>query len=101
VGDVIFLIAYAIGINLLLISFANLSIGISCGNLQTKYNSTFAVNESDTTGIVSSSGVTGIRLITSWALGRCSGLPSWIVWLFEIPVVIGLLYVVRSFIGAT
>jgi hypothetical protein len=101
IGDIIFLIAYAIGINLLLVSFASLNIGISCGELGTKYNTTISVNESDTTGIVSSTGVKGIGLITSWALGRCEGLPSWIVWVFEIPVLVGLLFIIRSFIGAT
>jgi hypothetical protein len=89
----IVLVAYAIGINLLLVSFANLNVGVSCPNLSKFVNATATVNQSEITYNSAS--------IIDIALNRCSGLPSWIFWVMEVPVILGLLYIVRAFIGAT
>lgn len=89
----IVLVAYAIGINLVLISFANLNIGISCPELVESYNATGSLNATE----LSSSSASIIDI----ALNRCSGVPSWLFWVLELPVILGLLYIIRAFIGAT
>jgi len=89
----IVLVAYAIGINLVLVSFANLNIGISCPELIESYNFTSSTNSTELTSNSAS--------ILDIALNRCSGVPSWIFWVLELPVILGLLYIIRAFIGAT
>jgi hypothetical protein len=87
------LVAYAIGINLLLVSFANLNVGVSCPSLSKFANTTATTNQTELTYNSAS--------IIDIALNRCSGVPSWIFWIFEVPVILGLLYIIRAYIGAT
>ena len=89
----IVLVSYSIFINLILVSFANMNVGISCPELVADYNKTGTVNETE---LVSNS-----ASIIDIALSRCSGIPKWLFWIAEIPIILGLLYIIRSFIGAT
>lgn len=97
VKEIIILLMYAIGINLVLLGFANLGSGNICANLyQPTYNKTY--NSSDTSN--AELGRNSASII-DLALGRCDGLPQFIVLIFELPIIVGLLYLIRGFIGAT
>lgn len=94
---VIFTIAYAIISNIFLVEYANMGIGIECQNVNAvSFNDTFNyTDESD-------SNLANVRANAfDLALGRCEGLPWWIYWIFEIPFIIGIAYIIRGFIGAT
>ena len=98
IRDFIFLVLIFIGINLTLIAFASIGLGgISCEDVSQKYNTTIEVNND--TNIV---GVTrsGVSILVGFISGECEGLPSWFLWL-DLAMFIGLLFLARSFIGAT
>lgn len=97
IKEIIILLMYAIGINLVLVQFANMGTGIVCNPLyDSSYNSTYNLTDTGNTQIKQSS-----ASIVDLALGRCDGLPAILVWVFELPIIVGLLYIVRGFIGAT
>lgn len=97
IKHMIILLVYAIGINLVLISFANMGIGINCSNIEDMdYNQTYNLTEDNNTDIKQSS-----ASIVDLALGRCEGIPYWLFMIFELPIIVGLLYIIRGFIGAT
>ena len=90
------LIIYSISINLILLQFANMGIGISCENLQQSYNTSYNETDFDSSELKQSS-----ASIVDLALGRCQGLPYWLVLVFELPIIVGLLYIIRGFFGVT
>jgi hypothetical protein len=97
VRDYILLILIFVGFNYLVIGFASISNEFSCINLEQKLNSNITVeNDTDIVGVTR----TGVGLIIGLISGECEGLPSWFKWL-DISMFIGLLFLARSFIGAT
>ena len=87
VQAIVILIVYAFGINIMLLELSRIGVGIQCPTLSAAYNTT---NSS-----------LSFSSITDLALGRCEGLPLYLVLLFELPVIAGLLYIARAFVGAT
>lgn len=103
IKEILILFIYTICINLVLTGFANLNSGISCPNVYS-YSSSVSLNETEfETGVSSNpitltnTVITTINLITN----QCEGIPYILVLIFELPVLIGFLYIARSFIGAT
>lgn len=99
IKEIIIVLVYALGMNMLLLSFANMGIGIDCSNLQeeyTHYNQTYNLTDSENQELKTSS-----ASIIDLALGRCEGMPYWLFIILELPIIVGLLYIIRGFIGAT
>jgi hypothetical protein len=97
IRDFIFLILIFVAFNFLVIGFASISSEFSCINLEQKLNSNVTVgNDTDIVGVTR----TGVGLIMGLISGECVGLPNWFKWL-DISMFIGLLFLARSFIGAT
>jgi len=96
IKSLVVIISYAIISNLILLSIANLNVGLSCPDLI--INPTISgLNYTSDVGTATEFRANVIDIATN----RCSGIPAWLYWAFEVPVLIGLLYVVRGFIGAT
>jgi len=94
---VIVTIAYAIGINLILLSIANLGIGLECGSAEE-----FAYNETwNYTDLDDPSSVEFRANVWNIVFNRCEGLPTILWLLFEVPILVGIGYIIRGFIGAT
>lgn len=97
VKEILILLIYSIGINLVLLGFANLGSGTLCSNLYgSTYNTTYNISDTNNVQLGKNS-----ASIIDLALGRCSGIPQFLVLLFELPIIVGLLYLIRGFIGAT
>jgi len=97
INQIIILLVYSIGINLVLVSFANMGIGIECNSLDNyQFNQTYNLTEENNSEIKQSS-----ASIIDLALGRCNGIPYWLFLIFELPIIVGLLYIIRGFVGAT
>ncbi len=79
-----------------LLESSNLGIGIDCGTLTEEYSTEYNVTDPNNTEIKESS-----ASIIDLALGRCEGLPFWLFVIFELPIIVGLLYIIRGFIGVT
>lgn len=92
----IIIVVYAVLSNIFLFSLALSSDSLSCPNskIEYEYNST-ANYTSDTY-----TKATGTDIL-SLLLGRCEGFPYWVIWLAEIPTVLGILYLIRAFVGFT
>lgn len=93
---IIVVIGYAIISNFVIVQIANLNIGVNCPQVVAEYSASDLNYTSDDGGAV-----TFRANVIDVATNRCSGLPGWVYWAFEVPVLIGLLYIVRGFIGAT
>lgn len=94
---IIFIIGYAIISNYILLQFANLGIGINCiSEIETELNTSTDFTITNVTNYGSARAG-----ILDLALGRCEGLPTVFYLLFELPVIIGLIYIGRKFIGFT
>jgi len=93
----IFLV-YAIGINIIFASLSNLGV-LECSNVSESFlqNDTYAVQNITDDVDTKTSANNFISLI----LNRCDGFPAWIYWMFQVPLIIGLLYIIRGFIGVT
>lgn len=92
---IIVVIMYAVASNLFFILLSHHA-GI-CDNLpDTVY---FDENIENITDDIETktSAITFINIL----LNRCDDFPSWIYWLFQVPTIIGLLYVIRGFLGLT
>ena len=87
VQAIVILIMYAVAINIILLELARIGIGINCPSMSSAYNTT---NRS-----------LGFSEITDLALGRCDGLPFILIVILELPVIAGLIYIVRAYIGGT
>ena len=97
INQIIVLLVYSFGINLVLVSFANMGIGIECNSLDNyQFNQTYNLTEENNSEIKQSS-----ASIIDLALGRCNGIPYWLFLIFELPIIVGLLYIIRGFVGAT
>jgi len=103
IKEIIILFIYMIGINFVLVGFANLGSGISCPDLyQVSLNTSYNASEI-------SSGVTSnpismtnmVRTVIQLVTNSCIGIPYVLVLLFEVPILIGFAYIIRGFIGAT
>lgn len=98
IKSTILTVAYAIGINLILVSFANWGIGFSCENVQYQQQQ---LTDSNYTDINDPSSVEFRASVWDIIFNRCEDLPT-VVWLiFEVPILIGVAYIIRGFIGAT
>ncbi|OGY23297.1 MAG: hypothetical protein A2172_03775 [Candidatus Woykebacteria bacterium RBG_13_40_15] len=98
ISEIVILLAVAFGLNYMLLSFAQLGIGIQCPNLQSTYGT---INETYEVGNTTYTQRFGYRDIVNLAIGRCAGLPISLVILLELPLLVGLFYILRMFIGAT
>lgn len=103
IKEIIILFMYTIGINLLLVGFANLGSSISCpdiynANLNTTFN-TSEISSGVTSNPISMTNM--VRTIIQLVTNSCSGIPYVLVLLFEVPIIIGFAYIIRGFIGAT
>ena len=88
---------YAILSNMILINIAKTTDSVVCENIQEiNYNYTYEGNYTQDEP-TKESGVNLIKL----ALNRCVGIPFWIFWLTQMPTIIGILYLIRGFIGFT
>jgi hypothetical protein len=95
---IIVIFIYAVVSNYLMLSIANSGLGVDCRNLDTSLNTTY--NVTDLTANTTDTKSSATDLINV-ALGRCSGFPAWMYWVFQVPTILGLLYVIRGFIGLT
>lgn len=98
INQIVILLAVAIGSNLLLWAWATESGTIVCPDMNTEYTTE---NLNYDVGNQSHSIDIGIDDIGSLATGRCDGLPFWVVLIFELPLLAGLFYIARAFVGAT
>ena len=92
----IIILTYALVVNIILVSIANLGIGLDCGELTTEFNSTHNVTDIDSTETKESA-----VSIIDIALNRCENLPYYIFILLELPIFLGLLILIRQLIGFT
>ena len=103
INQIIVLLVYSFGINLVLVSFANMGIGIECNSLDNyQFNQTY--NQTELEQGINSNPITlinSVRIMVDLALGRCDGIPYWLFLVLELPIIVGLLYVLRGFVGAT
>lgn len=98
--EIISIVSIAILINYVLFSFAlNGFLNVSCPVLTAEYNET--LNESFDVGGVTYTQDISWRDILSLATGRCEGLSIWIILIVEIPILLGLIYAGRLFVGLT
>jgi hypothetical protein len=98
INQIIMWTVIALGSNLLLWLWATQSQTVVCPPLDFSYeeeNLTYDI------GSQSHSAEVGYKDIISLAIGRCDGLPFWLIIIFEIPLIIGGFYIARAFIGAT
>lgn len=86
------LVIVMIGINLTILEFAKLNIGIECPNLEKEYI--------DVDGGVLNSTSTW-DTIRELVAGRCDGMPRGLILLVEIPLFVGLLLLINEFIPFT
>jgi len=92
---IIFVVGYAILSNIILLQFANLGVGINCGSIiESELNTSTDFSDTNITTYGQSR-----ANILDLALGRCEGLPTLFYLLFELPVIIGLIFIGRKFIG--
>lgn len=91
VNAIVLILIYAFGINYILLAMSYMNLGINCPSVDQNYNST--TNSTNYAQLYANA--------VSMALGRCDGLPFYIWLIFELPVIAGLLYVARAYIGAT
>ena len=96
IREIVVLLIYALSINLVLLGLANLGTGLNCGELETSYSTSYNLTDEDNLDLKYSS-----ANIIDLALGRCEGLPVWLFWVFELPIIVGLLYIIRGFVGLT
>jgi len=98
--EIISIVGIALLLNVVLFMFASAGfLNLSCPDMVTDYNET--LNESFTVGGVVYTQDIGWNDIVDMAIGRCEGLPFLVVLLIEIPLLLGLLYVIRMFVGVT
>lgn len=98
VNQIIMWVVIAIGSNLLLWAWAIESGTLTCPNMDTTYETEELAYD---VGNQTHSDELGYKDIFDIALGRCDGMPFWVVLLFEIPLIVGGFYILRAFIGAT
>ena len=98
---VIIVVGYAIISNLILFEFAKLGIGINCPELENQLSNvtdTFNYTAEDYPNLRKGSPIVTIYQI---AVGRCSGIEWWLYAISQVPVIIGILFIARKFIGFT
>lgn len=91
--EIIILLILAFGINIMLIEFAKLGIGVTCPNVVTTYS---LQNETIPSGGYNYSYNFGFKDIISMATGRCEGLPVYIVLIFELPLLVALFISIKE-----
>lgn len=104
VKEIIIVTIYTIGINLILSSLSTSVGGVSCPNVYDLSNQDVSLNETELQSGISSNPVTMISsVVTIFNLitNQCTGIPYILVLICELPILIGILYIVRGFIGAT
>lgn len=94
VGTFTVILIVAFLINFLLVSFASLGVGITCPDLSTDYGTADYTYANQTVTL-------GADDIIDLALGRCDGLPFWLVLIIELPLIVGLFFYLRKFVGFT
>jgi hypothetical protein len=98
IKSVIIVIAYAIISNLVMFSYANMGIGITCYREENEFDINTTINYTDG----SDTNLIEVRSnIFNVALDRCNGFPAWLFWVLEVPVIIGIIYIIRGFVGLT
>lgn len=95
----ILVVIYAVLSNMILISVSDSFDGISCPDFSlneytTSYNTSLNYTSDSLT---QDNGASFFKLL----LNRCNGLPYWVFWLTQVPTILGILYVLRAFIGFT
>lgn len=95
----IIVVLYAVISNLILVSMADSSNDIVCYNFERQeYDTSFNTSENYTAD--STTGDSGANIL-KLMLNRCSGFPYWIFLVTQIPTILGVLYLLRAFIGFT
>lgn len=95
--EMIVILIYSIGVNLALFALANSGIPFNCDNpMMSVYNTTY-----NSSALTYEQFGRSHTTIIDLAFPKCNGLPTWIIYIAELPVIIGLLYIIRQFIGAT
>lgn len=89
---------YGIVVNLIFINLSTIGIDMGCHYYERDLGLNTTINYTDT----SDSSLREFRgNIFDVAFNRCDNIPAWIFWIFEVPFLIGLAYIVRAFVGAT
>ena len=97
IKQIVILIFYLVATNLFFVLLGNVS-GF-CDNLPDEFDVDFDENIGNVTddSEVKMEANNFLNII----LNRCEGFPGWIYWLFQVPGIIGVLYVIRGFVGLT
>lgn len=89
---------YAVLSNFAIGSLALSDSSLACSNLRTQnfvYDYTTGNYTSDP--VSQDAGINFFQVM----LGMCQGLPWWLYWITQIPTILGVLYIIRAFIGFT
>lgn len=95
---------YAVISNLVLISFATIDNSLACPDIkqETVVQNYASENYTDDASLIKiTSDTSKFTVLYNLVLGRCRGLEWWVYWITQVPTILGVLFVIRSFVGFT
>lgn len=94
IKEIIITVSVSLALNFFLLMYANATGSINCPVYKFDYETESLTLQNQTVDL-------GYKDIVRMSMGQCSGIPLILIWIFELPLLVGLFYIIRAFVGAT